>query len=70
MSSKRRLRRKVCGNKNRYVSTNAARDTIGKLKRQGKLNGIVNIYKCKFCKGWHLGHAPNFIQRKLWDVNW
>jgi hypothetical protein len=62
MSSKRHLRRKSCERKHRYKdrleATGAARFT------HEKHGGVVDVYHCKSCGGWHVGHAPGFIQRR------
>lgn len=60
MASKRHLRRKVCKGKKRFSNMKDAKITIYRLKS----NSILNAYYCKFCKGIHIGHAPNWFQRK------
>lgn len=65
MASKRRLRRKSCEGKVRYQTPQIAMSVLFRLKRQKKLNGVLNTYKCKFCGKFHLGHAPGFVQRKM-----
>lgn len=59
MSSKRRLRRKSCEGKVRHVDPNAAQAAARSLVRAGKSRGgIIRVYCCSFCNGYHLGHAP------------
>lgn len=57
MASKRHIRRKVCGGKVRHTSSNAAYAAINALRRNCRVNGRMNAYRCRFCKGWHIGHA-------------
>lgn len=59
MSSKRAIRRKECGGKVRYESAGAAAYVVGQMRRAGKVDGRMNVYSCKFCKGYHFGHAPH-----------
>ncbi len=54
MSSKRRIRRRNCDKKKRYVTieeANGARTSLWKNGERG-----LNIYKCQFCNGYHIGH--------------
>ncbi len=53
MSSKRRLRRNACEGKKRHKSMD---DAFAHARHVG-LN-IFHPYKCKFCKGFHIGHRP------------
>ena len=64
MASKRRIRRKSCEGKKRYMDTGEARKSLYFQKRNGSLKGLINIYHCKFCGKFHLGHAPQFIARR------
>lgn len=61
MSSKRRLRRKACDGKQRHESAAEGLQHIRELRRkdavQGQHHGRINVYRCKFCKGYHVGHA-------------
>lgn len=56
MASKRRLRRRSCESKNRYTNQQAVLDSLGKLRRLGRVDSRVTAYPCKFCGGYHLGH--------------
>jgi hypothetical protein len=63
MSSKRHIRRKQCSNKRRYPEMQPAQYAAFLAgKRWG---GKFNCYHCRFCGGWHFGHAPGFVQQKL-----
>lgn len=60
MSSKRHVRRKQCEAKVRYPTAAVASVALRKLKRRADFNGgLVHVYPCRFCKGWHVGHAIN-----------
>lgn len=59
MASKRRLRRKGCTHKVRHESEAFAKIAAYKTK------GRVGAYKCKFCGGWHVGHAPKKVRRAM-----
>lgn len=63
MSSKRHIRRKACGRKYRYTSVEAAVDAAFQRTRVTRTK--IQAYRCRFCKGWHIGHAPKWVQRKL-----
>lgn len=57
MSSKRRVRRKECGDKIKYSSMEEARFTAVKLSDRYK--DKLSFYKCRWCGQWHIGHKPN-----------
>jgi hypothetical protein len=57
MSSKRRLRRRECGNKIKYPSADEARFTAYKLSDRYK-DDRLSFYKCLWCGKWDLGHKP------------
>lgn len=58
MASKRRIRRKSCGTKERFTDSVAAQRRISELKRKTGDRAWINVYPCQFCKGYHIGHAP------------
>jgi len=58
VSSKRRLRRKSCAGKQRFTSAAETEAGIRKLKAAKGDRSWFNVYHCKFCKGYHFGHAP------------
>lgn len=59
MASKRRIRRKQCSNKRRYATRLEAEGTMKEVIRKGKKHGgWLNVYSCRFCGGFHFGHAP------------
>lgn len=58
MASKRRIRRKQCGRKKRFDNHDLAMDAMHSLIRSGKKDGgFLHIYSCRFCGGYHFGHA-------------
>lgn len=58
MASKRRLRRKACGDKVRHPTQTAAVRHLIKLQRKDFARGMRS-YRCRWCGGWHVGHyAP------------
>ena len=61
MSSKRRLRRKSCDGKVRHADSTAALAHIRGLIRNGGI-GQFDAYRCKFCKGYHVGHRKNMTK--------
>ncbi|WP_295377274.1 hypothetical protein [uncultured Pseudacidovorax sp.] len=58
MSSKRRIRRKSCTGKRRFITWEAAIAAIRSLVRARGPQGPLNAYRCQFCNGFHFGHAP------------
>ena len=56
MSSKRRIRKQSCDGKKQYETQEKAQNSLFRQKRQNILTGWFNVYKCKFCKKFHLGH--------------
>lgn len=60
MASKRHQRRKVCGNKVQHKTRDEAWFHMKRLQvNKGCKN--LGIYKCKFCKQWHVGHVPSGV---------
>lgn len=60
MASKRAIRRKSCGSKKKYSSSEEGRQAIHDLIRTTGPTSLMQTYKCKFCKKYHIGHAPKF----------
>lgn len=62
MASKRRIRRKACGDKIRYETMQKAIDALTSAKRRGivksRTTDHLNAYRCGFCGGYHWGHKP------------
>jgi len=56
MASKRRVRRKQCQHKKRHPDQQSAR--YHRFLLNQKDGEQMNVYKCRFCGGWHVGHQP------------
>jgi hypothetical protein len=56
MASKRKLRRRACEGKVRFESRDAAERKRRFVYRDYNEKAL-NVYKCRFCGGWHLGHS-------------
>ncbi len=61
MASKRRLRRKSCDGKVRHADAAGGLAHIGRLARSGS-GGSMNVYRCQFCKGYHIGHRSKIMK--------
>lgn len=48
------MRRKACTGKIRHIDKAAADLVYRKVRRT---TGYMEPYKCRWCGGWHLGHA-------------
>lgn len=58
MASKRAIRRKACKGKVRHLNPEGARIALAKLFYRVGYTGHMNVYRCRFCNGYHIGHAP------------
>ena len=59
MASKRSIRRKQCGHKQRFADSASARAVMLQVIYSKNFNGgRMNVYRCRFCAGYHFGHAP------------
>ena len=63
MASKRRLRRKGCVTKFRYGTMREASSEAFKARERGA--GNVWPYGCPFCNGFHVGHRPEYVEKKI-----
>jgi hypothetical protein len=62
MASKRNVRRHACEGKVRHASPRAALAALGiTANRLARSLGRhdLNIYRCGFCHGWHVGHIQH-----------
>lgn len=57
MSSKRRQRRVTCGRKNAHKTPEGAMVEIRYIRRVNPGTPRLNVYRCKFCNHYHVGHA-------------
>lgn len=55
MTSRRKQRRRSCEGKRRHADKQAAMFHLVLLRQSGS-PGRLNVYLCRFCKGWHVGH--------------
>jgi hypothetical protein len=65
MASKRRIRRKACEGKVRHATQAAAMTALKKLQRTKGRQGLLVAYRCKFCRGFHFGHAPQRVRQAI-----
>ena len=57
MSSKRAIRRRSRKGKVRHETEQFARIGLFKTVQAGA-KGLLGVYRCRFCGGWHVGHVP------------
>lgn len=70
MASKRKIRRKSCGNKRRYPTDAAARYAVAMMITNNKTRGgILKAYKCTFCKAFHIGHSGGSVPLAFEKIN-
>lgn len=65
MSSKRAVRRKMCRGKVRHETEGGAFAHMMVIIKAGKANGSLNMYRCSFCGGWHVGHTPAAVRKAI-----
>lgn len=65
MSSKRRLRRKSCEGKQQHDDKTKAIAHKMRLIEDGlAVRGELWVYRCEFCKKWHVGHPTLEMRQK------
>jgi len=57
MSSKRRLRRKSCGHKQKHPTQARAVAHLLSLQAHDRQPVRMRTYKCSFCGHWHVGRC-------------
>lgn len=62
MSSKRAIRRKMCGHKVKRDKESAKLAAHIASRKSGE---IIVPYHCKFCGAYHVGHVPRIVLSKL-----
>lgn len=62
VSSKRRIRRKMCEGKKRHASREAAMVAVSRLAKKG---AYTTPYLCRFCHGWHVGHPSAAVRASM-----
>jgi hypothetical protein len=58
MSSRRAIRRQMCGNKVRFASLKEALAARRNMAVNGANVTRLNAYRCRYCGFFHLGHIP------------
>lgn len=62
------MRRNECGGKIRYETIGAARQAVVELVRKNGRKageGPMSAYSCSFCQGFHVGHTPYRLRRRV-----
>lgn len=57
MASKRRQRRSACSGKLRYATHDEAEQARGLAQRRDPWP--IRAYRCRYCRGYHIGHVPS-----------
>jgi hypothetical protein len=65
VSSKRRLRRNACTGKVRHADAEAANAHLRHIRLASPGTPFLNVYRCSFCGGFHVGHAKGTGPRPL-----
>lgn len=55
---KRPTKTRSCEGKKRHASKTAARVHMYALITKGA--ALLNVYKCRYCKAWHVGHIRRY----------
>jgi hypothetical protein len=63
MASKRHRRAVACGDKIRHATQAQARYTCYLEKK--RLDEWLIVYRCKFCRQWHIGHPPKNVRKAI-----
>lgn len=66
MSSQRAIRTRSCTSKKRHGTFEAADYAMRRLLRMKAGDGRLEVYRCRFCGGFHVGHArtPQTMPRR------
>jgi hypothetical protein len=62
---KKNARRRKCENKVRYGTMEGAAAGIDRLREVKKVTELLTPYKCGFCQGWHFGHPPARVLKRI-----
>ena len=57
MTGKRPQKHRSCTTKRSFRSAGAARAAMKAARRNAVTDGDLAVYPCRFCGGWHWGHA-------------
>lgn len=64
MASKRRQRRKQCGDKIPHSHQTAVQEAIRRSRAAGAVE-VFDAYPCPVCGAWHVGHRPKFVRQQI-----
>jgi len=53
----------ACSRKVRYGHLQTAMKSLVELMKKGRQD--LEVYRCEYCEGWHIGHKPNLLVRGL-----
>lgn len=62
---KKNVRAKKCEGKVRYATEAGAVAGIERLREVKKAEEFFTTYKCGFCQGWHFGHPPRKVLKRI-----
>lgn len=51
-----RTQARACEGKRRYDTKTSAQDHLAALTRKGATRARIQVYKCRYCGGYHVGH--------------
>ena len=54
-----RHKRRICENKVAYETVDQARKGIVHIYQNSFFKRKMNVYKCRYCGKYHIGHRPN-----------
>lgn len=57
-------KKRSCGTKTRHETQGAAEGCRRSMERR-KADLSLHVYKCRHCKGWHVGHPSKGVQRGM-----
>ena len=61
--TKRKLRRKSCTGKIKYINEEDAERSAKAVHR--KTGHWIEAYHCVFCGAWHIGHPPRNVRQSI-----
>ncbi len=66
MASKRHvLQRRQCKNKVPYETAERATQVMERRIAMGTIKGEMNVYPCRFCGKFHMGHVSAKVRREI-----
>ncbi|HEY1209994.1 MAG TPA: hypothetical protein VGE85_11540 [Terracidiphilus sp.] len=65
MASKRAERRRQCEGKVAHASQSEGMIALRQLKCSGRGVGQMQVYRCDFCRQWHVGHMTKEMRRTI-----